>query len=103
MLKNLGQIVYHFLILVVSAGLALSVPTVVGYLARGYLRSWPLIESEKVFLLVVEIAIAAALILFLHDLRRGWKERRLSKTARAAGLFRMNPAKGLVARWTRRG
>jgi hypothetical protein len=98
-IKNLGQIFYHFLILIVSAGLALSIPTVVGFLARGYLRSWAMIENEKVFLVVVEIAIAAALILFLHDLRRGWKERRLSQTARAAGLFLMNPAKGLIARW----
>lgn len=99
MLKNLGHIFYHFVILLVSAGLAISIPTVVGFLARGYLRSWALIESEKGFIVAVELAIAAALILFLHDLRRSWKERRLSKTARAAGLFLMNPAKGLIARW----
>jgi hypothetical protein len=99
MLKNLGQIFYHFLILFVSAGIALSIPTLVGFLARGYLRSWAMIENEKVLLVVVEIAIAAALILFFHDLRRSWTERRLSKTARAAGLFLMNPAKGLISRW----
>lgn len=99
MLKNLGHVAYHFLIVGVSAALALSIPTVVGYLVRGYLRSWPLIENDQFLLVAVEVAIAAALILFLHDLRKNWRDRRLSRTARAAGLFLVSPGKGLIARW----
>jgi hypothetical protein len=99
MLKNVGHVLYHFLIVAVSAALALSIPAVVGLLARGYLRSWSVVESDKVFLVAVEIAIAAALIVFLNDLVKSWRDRRLSKTARAAGLALMNPGKGLLARW----
>jgi len=100
MAKNLGHVLYHFLIVAVSAALALSIPTAIGFLVRGYLRSWALIENEKAFLVAVEIMIAAALILFIHDLSRGWHDRRLSKAARATGLSHMNPGKGLFSRWT---
>jgi len=100
MLKNVGHVTYHFLVVVVSAALALSIPTVVSYLAQAYLRFWTLIEHNEAYLVAAEVAIAAALILFLNDLRRNWRDRRLSRTARAAGLFLMSPGKGLVARWS---
>jgi hypothetical protein len=100
MLKNVGHVVYHFLIVAVSAAIALSIPATVGLLAHGYRHAWGLIESDKAFIVAVEIVIAAALILFLHDLRRSWRDRRLSRTARAAGLVLSSPATGLLSRWS---
>lgn len=100
MWKNLGHVAYHFAIVAVSAALALSLPKVGGYLVQGYLRSWGQIEHQELFLVSVEVGIAAALILILNDLRRTWKDRRLANTARAAGLSMMKPGKGLFARRT---
>lgn len=99
MLKNVGHVTYHFLVVAVSAALALSIPAVVSYLAQAYLRFWTLTEHNEGYLVAAEVAIAAALILFLNDLRRNWKDRRLSRTARAAGLLLMSPGRGLLARW----
>lgn len=98
MWKNLGHVSYHFLIVAVSAALALSIPRAAGFLVKSYLQSWGQLANSKAFLISVEIGIAAALILIVNDLRRTWKDRRLAGAARAAGLSLLNPGKGLLAR-----
>lgn len=98
MIRNVGHVLYHFAIVVVSAALAFSTPALIRMVGLGSLRLWARIESEKLYLVALELAIAAGLILLLNDLRRGWQERRLSRAARAAGLCVTSPLRGLLAR-----
>jgi hypothetical protein len=103
MIKGIGHVLYHVGIVVLSAALALSTPTLIRLVGLNSLKVWVHIENEKMYLVAMEVAIAALLILLLHDLSRGWQERRLSRMARAAGLFLVSPARSfLSARRARR-
>ena len=81
MFKNIKSIIYHILILGVSSAIALSLPYIGRFIADNYLTYWSLIESNKAFLISVEIAVAVLLILFINFLVRSWKDRRFSKMA----------------------
>ena len=81
MFKNTKTIIYHISILALSAAIALSLPYTGKFIADNYLTYWSLIESEKIFLVFVEIAVAVLLIIFLNFLGRSWKDRKFSKMA----------------------
>lgn len=98
MLKNVGHVLYHLAIVVLSAVLAFSTPALIRMVGLSSLRLWARIENEKIYLIALEIAIAAGLILLLNDLRRSWHERRLSRAAVAAGLCVTSPLRGFLAR-----
>ena len=74
--------VSHLVVVVVSAGIALSLP----WVARHFLTFWSHVEHENILLMSVELAVAAVLIMFVNFLRRSIKDRRLAKTASDAGL-----------------
>ncbi len=86
MFKSLGKIFYHVVILTLSAIAALSLPYVGRFIADHYITYWSLIESEKVFLITVEIILAVLLIIFFNYLGKSWKDRRLSAMAEKSGL-----------------
>jgi hypothetical protein len=96
--KNVSQILYHIGIVVVSAAAALSLPWAAGFLARKFLVYWSLIEHEKIFLVSVEITVAALLIFGLHAAGKSWQDRRLSRMARYAGMVSVTPVTGFFAR-----
>ena len=99
MFKDIKNIVYHILILVLSAVLALSFPYTGKWIADNYLTYWSLIESEKTFLISVEIVIAVLLILFFNYLMRSWKDRKFSKMAlNDVGLVHTVPTGSVRAR-----
>lgn len=81
MFKNIKTIIYHILILGASTAIALSLPYTGKFIADNYLTYWSLIESEKIFLISMEIVVAALLIIFLNFLGRGRKDRKFSKMA----------------------
>lgn len=81
MFKSVKNIIYHIFILVLSAAIALSLPYTGKFIADHYLVFWSLIESEKIFLVAVEITVAVLLILLFNYLVRSWKDRKLSKMA----------------------
>lgn len=97
-LKGPAVLLYHILVVALSAGIALSLPVTVSFLARQFLVYWVLIENEKVFLISVEIAVAGLLILFFDYVRRSWRDRKLAKRARGAGMVYFTPARGVLAR-----
>ncbi len=95
MLKNLGHISYHIIIIILSAALALFFPYFLSAAAKFVLRFWTIIENEKIFKLASEIATAVILVLFFNMKTRGWEYRRLARMAKTAGLVQAIPSKGI--------
>jgi hypothetical protein len=81
-LDHLASMGSHLVVIVVSAGIAFSLP----WAARHFLAFWSHVEHDQVLLMSVELAVAALLILFVNFLRRSIKDRRVAKTAADAGL-----------------
>jgi hypothetical protein len=96
--KGAAHIGYHILIIVLSAAIALSLPFVMGFVARKFLLYWAVIENEKIFLVSVEVFLAVVLIVFFSYIWRGLKEKSLSKMARGAGLVFVTPTGGFSGR-----
>ncbi|MGH7770963.1 MAG: hypothetical protein ACREQA_01855 [Candidatus Binatia bacterium] len=92
-----APIVYHIVVVALSAGIALSLPSIVSVLAGNLLAYWSLIENEKIFLIFVEITVAILLIFFFNFVGRSWKDRKIAKMARAAGISYVSPGKRALA------
>lgn len=80
-INNIKNVVYHILIIVLSATIALSLPYTGKFIADHYLTYWALIESEKIFLVSVEATVAVLLIIVFNYLVRSWKDRKFSQIA----------------------
>ena len=89
-IKNASEIGYHIVVLCLSAGIAMSLPTV----ATSFLTYWTRVEKEKASLVALEIAVAALLIIVMTYIRRSWKDRKLAKMAIDAGFVSFFPKRG---------
>lgn len=98
MSKNLIHLSYHFIVLLLSAAIALSIPHAFSVLARNLLTFWAYIENEKIFLVSLELSTAAALIILFNSMRKGWEARKLSRVATSAGLVPQSPYRSLLRR-----
>lgn len=99
MFKDIKNIIHHIVITALSAAIALSLPYTGKFIADNYLIYWALIESKKVFLISMEIAVAVLLIIFFDFLGRSWENRKFARIAQDdMGLFRMSRANGLRTR-----
>jgi len=90
--------IYHVAVLVVSAGIAATLPFTFAFLAQRLLVSWSAIENEKLFLVSTEIAVALVLVFVLSHARTNWTNRRLSKIARAAGMVHSSAGNSVLSR-----
>ncbi len=81
MFQSIKSAVYHILILILSAAIALTLPYTGKFIADNYLIYWALIEREKIFLISVEITVAVILIMFFNYLVRSWNDRKFSQMA----------------------
>jgi len=97
-LKGLPPIIYHIVVVIFSAALALSLPVIVSFLAKNFLMYWSIIGNEKIFLISIEIVLAVLFILFSHYVSSNWENKKRSHMARAAGLVLVTPTKGFLAR-----
>src|SRR5207249_9071758 len=97
-MRNRLSLLYHIGVVIVSAAIAATLPFTFAFLARRLLASWSAIEDEKVFLVSTELAVALVLVLVLSRARTNWRNRRLSKIARAAGLVHLGAANGILSR-----
>ena len=95
MFKNITHISYHVTVVLLSAALALSMPSLVSAMAGKLLASWALIENEKMFLVALEIFTAIVLIIFFNLIRHALHDRRVSRIAKSAGLVLATPSRGL--------
>ncbi len=98
MAKNVSSLLYHVGIVILSAFIALSLPSAVSLAARKLLAYWSFVEDEEIFLVSVEIVVAVLLIFLLHSAVNNWKDRRFSRMAKYAGLVSVTPVEGLFAR-----
>jgi hypothetical protein len=97
--KGMGPILYHIVVVALSAAIALSLPMTINFVAQNLLVYWSVIGNEKIFLISVEIALAVTLILFSNYMSRSWKDRKLSHMARISGLvLAAPPTKRFLAR-----
>ncbi len=97
-IRNSARILYHIALAAVSAGIALSLPRVLNFMAKKTLIYWAILGNEKLIVVSVEMAVAILLIFFFNVLARSWKDRRLSNMAKTAGLVLVKPTKGFLAR-----
>lgn len=93
-----AHLLYHAAIVLLSAGLALSLPFTADFLAKKLLVYWALIGNERVFLVSVELALAMLLIFLFNYIGGSWKNRRYSRMAKEAGLVMVSPSRGFFAR-----
>ncbi len=96
--KRLAHILYHIVVVALSAGFALSLPFTAAFMARNILKYWSFVGNDKIFLLSIEITLTVCLVLFSYFISRTWKDRKLSNMARTAGLVYVTPTKGFFAR-----
>jgi len=97
-IKHLAHILYHVMVVLLSAALALSLPFLASALAGSLLRFWAYIENEKVFLVALEISTAVALIVFFYMMDRSRENRKLLRMAKRAGMVPAAPAKGIFTK-----
>jgi hypothetical protein len=84
---------YHIVVVALSAGIALSLPTV----ARSFLSHWSQVENDTISLVTVEITAAIFLIISLNYIHRSLRDRTLAKMATGAGLISFFPWRRLSA------
>ena len=84
---------YHIVVVGLSAGIALVLPTV----ARSFLTHWSRMEHDKVYLVASEILAAIVLIVSLNYLHKSLRDRALAKVATGAGLTSFFPWRSLRA------
>ena len=96
-MKGPVHILYHIIVIVLSAAIALSLPYTASFIAQNFLTFWSLVENEKIFLVSVEIACATLLIFFFNYIGRSWKDRKLANAAKRAGLAFTPSMKSLFA------
>jgi hypothetical protein len=94
--RGSAQILYHVTLVALSAGIALSLPMMISFVARNFLSYWSLIENEKIFLMSVEIALAMLLILFFNYARKSWQDAKMARMAKSAGMIYSAPKKGIL-------
>jgi len=97
-MKNISHMLYHVAVIILGAAIALSLPVTISYLAGRVLAFWTYMENEKLFLVSLEIAAAMLLVLLFSHLARSWKDRRLSRMARSAGLTLVAYTRGIFTR-----
>ena len=96
-LNGLARVLFHVLLVALSAGIAFFLPTIVSVVARSFWVYWSIIERETIYLISVEIATATMLLLVFSYLGRSLKDRKIAKTAKYAGLVRCFRSTGLLA------
>jgi len=96
LLKSISHILYHIVIVVLSAAVALSLPFTARFMAKEFLGYWALIENEQIFLISIEVGTAVVLIIFFNFIVKNMKSRKLSGVAEEAGLYALGRTGGLL-------
>lgn len=87
LLRDVAGSLYHILVALLSAGIALLLPAG----ATKFLAFWSQIESDKLSLIALELTVAMMLILGLNYLRRSIRDHALASVATGAGLVSYFP------------
>ena len=98
LLNDAGGVLYHVMVVTLSAGAALSLPHVANFVAQTFAIHWSAIERDKVAVVGIEVALAVLFIACINYLRRTVRNRRLAEMATHAGLMYVFPSGGTLAR-----
>ncbi|NJD69588.1 MAG: hypothetical protein FIA90_13255 [candidate division NC10 bacterium] len=85
--ERAAHLAYHIVVVVASAAIALSLPTIARSWVPHVVYYWSLIEDEKTLILSVEITVAVLLMMLMEVMGRRWRDRRFAQVARRAGLL----------------
>ena len=96
-LNGLAHVLFHVLLVALSAGIAFSLPYIVSVMAQSFWTYWSIIERETIYLISVEIVTAILLLLAFNYLSKSLKDRKIAKTAKYAGLVHCFRSAGLLA------
>ena len=96
--KGSTPMLYHIVMVILSAALALSLPMTARFIAKKFLVYWSLIGNDKVFLISIEMTLAILFIFLSTSIYKSWKYRKFSNMARTAGIVFVTPAKGFWAK-----
>src|SRR4030065_932374 len=96
--KGPSPILYHILLLGMSAALALSLPWTISFIADKFLIYWSVIGNDKIFFIAIEMVLTILFLFSTTCLRKSWKDRKLSRVAKAAGLVSVIPSTGFLAK-----
>ncbi len=97
-IKGPSPMLYHILLLGMSAALALSLPWTISFIADQFLIYWSFVGNEKIFFISIEMVLTIFFLFFTACLRNSRKDRKLSRMAKAAGLVSVIPSTGFLAR-----
>jgi hypothetical protein len=86
-LRDAAGSLYHIVVVALSAGIALLLPTG----AKQFLAFWSRVEHDKLSLIIVEMTVAILLILCLSYIHRSIRDRALAAVATGAGLVSFSP------------
>ncbi len=97
-LRGSTSILYHLVMVGLSAALAISLPTAFRFISKEIRAYWSLfIGNDKMFFIFIEMMLSISFLLLFAWLRAGWRDRKFSKMAKAAGIVFVTPAKGFFA------
>ena len=97
-LKGTFHILYHVVVIALSASIAFFIPYTVRFISRNFWGFWLFIESDIFYLVSVEIIIAMLLILIFNYIYRSLIDRKYSNMARSAGMVYLFPSRGFFSR-----
>jgi len=97
-IKGPIPILYHILLLGMSAALAFSLPWTISFIADKFLIYWSFVGNDKIFFISIEMILTILFLFFTTRLRKNWKNRKLSEMAKAAGLVSVIPSTGFLAK-----
>jgi hypothetical protein len=92
-LRDAAGSVFHIIVVALSAGIALLLPTG----AKQFLSFWSRVEHDKLALITLEIATAIVLIVCLSYIHRSIRDRALAAVATGAGLVSFFPRRTRAA------
>lgn len=98
--RGAGEILYHIIVVALSAWVALSLPHTADVAARVFTSYWPVVERNKAALVAMEITVAVLLMICLNYLRRSLRDKKLAEVAMHAGLTNVFSTRTALARRT---
>ena len=97
LVKETTGVLYHILVVALSAGVALSLPVAAGFLSQDFSAYWSVIQNDRVALIALEVAVAILLIASINYLRQSIRDRKTAEMAEDAGLTMFFLPQGLFA------
>jgi hypothetical protein len=97
LVKGTRAILYHIVVVALSAWVALSLPHATVVAAKTFTTHWPVIERNDWALVAVEIPVAVLLMACPNYLRRSVRDRKLAEAAMQAGLGNVFPTQRALA------